>query len=209
MIKNIINTFMSAAFAGIAISIGCIIFLTMGGIIGATLFAFGLLTVVHYGLKLYTGTVGFMNLMGFKKENLQEWGTLFLVIAGNVIGCLLTAFLASCGDLHLDDSVTRLYEARMGLTPFAVIVRAMGCGLIMTTAVRFARDDKFLPLLFGVPLFICAGFLHSIADSFYYAFNNVWTMKTFGYLSLTYFGNYLGCSAYKAFIGKYDHKLIV
>ena len=201
-IKNITKTFGSAAFAGVAISIGCIAFLTMGGIIGAVLFTFGLLTVVHYQLKLYTGTVGFMNLMGFKREHLETWATLLIVIIGNIIGCVLTAFLASYGDLHLEAQISSLYEARMALTPIGVVVRAMGCGLIMTTAVCFGRQNRFLPLLFGVPLFICAGFLHSIADSFYYAFNGVINVKTLYYLSLTYFGNYLGCSAYKLFMGK-------
>jgi len=201
-LKNILKTFGSSIFAGIAISLGCIAFLTIGGIIGAILFTFGLLTVVHYQLKLYTGTVGFMNLIGVKKEHLETWLTLIIVILGNITGCVLTAFLASHGDLHLNAQITSLYEARMALTPIAVIIRAMGCGLIMTTAVYFGRQNKFLPLLFGVPLFICAGFLHSIADSFYYAFNGIITLKTIYYLSLTYFGNYLGCSAYKAFLAK-------
>jgi formate/nitrite transporter FocA (FNT family) len=73
----------------------------------------------------------------------------------------------------------------------------------MTTAVQFAREGKFLPLLFGVPLFIYCGFYHSIADTFYYLFSNMKpTLDMIFTLGMTYFGNYLGCSTYKLFITK-------
>ena len=49
-----------AILAGICISIGCVVNLRVGGVAGAVLFAFGLTTVVYYGLKLYTGTAGFI-----------------------------------------------------------------------------------------------------------------------------------------------------
>ena len=54
----------SAILAGLCISIGCIVNLRVGGVAGAVLFAFGLLAVVHYKLKLYTGTAGFIRAKG-------------------------------------------------------------------------------------------------------------------------------------------------
>ena len=42
--------------------------------------------MVYYGLKLYTGTAGFIRLKG-------DWVMLGLVLLGNIIGCLLTAWL--------------------------------------------------------------------------------------------------------------------
>ena len=54
------NIFPPAILAGICISIGCVVNLRVGGVAGAVLFAFGLTTVVYYGLKLYTGTAGFI-----------------------------------------------------------------------------------------------------------------------------------------------------
>ena len=54
------KTFPLAILAGICISIGCVVNLRVGGVAGAVLFAFGLTTVVYYGLKLYTGTAGFI-----------------------------------------------------------------------------------------------------------------------------------------------------
>ena len=56
--KQEIAILRSAIIAGICISIGCVVNLRVGGVAGAVLFAFGLLAVVHYKLKLYTGTAG-------------------------------------------------------------------------------------------------------------------------------------------------------
>jgi formate/nitrite transporter FocA (FNT family) len=93
--------------------------------------------------------------------------------------------------------------SRLSQPILAVIIRAIGCGMIMSTAVQFAREGKFLPLLFGVPLFIYCGFYHSIADTFYYLFSTIKpTLTMFFTLLVTYFGNYLGCSTYKVFIKK-------
>lgn len=75
-----------AILAGICISIGCVVNLRVGGVAGAVLFAFGLTTVVYYGLKLYTGTAGFIRRQG-------DWTMLVMVLIGNIIGCLLTAWL--------------------------------------------------------------------------------------------------------------------
>ena len=49
-----IEIFKSSILAGMFISLGCIVNLTVGGYLGAILFSFGLLSVVHYKLKLYT-----------------------------------------------------------------------------------------------------------------------------------------------------------
>ena len=80
------KTFTPAILAGICISIGCVVNLRVGGVAGAVLFAFGLTTVVYYGLKLYTGTAGFIRRQG-------DWSMLLTVLFGNIIGCLLTAWL--------------------------------------------------------------------------------------------------------------------
>ena len=50
----------SSFLAGVCIGIAGFGYLAEKNIVGAVLFAFGLLTVVHYALKLYTGTAGFI-----------------------------------------------------------------------------------------------------------------------------------------------------
>ena len=60
--KNRFDLFIRSILAGICISLGGAIFMKLGGIIGAIMFAFGLLSVVHFKLPLYTGTAGFITL---------------------------------------------------------------------------------------------------------------------------------------------------
>ena len=201
--NNSFDLIRKAIFAGIAISFGCLAFLTMGNLIGPVLFTFGLITVIHYKLSLYTGSVGFLELIGFNKEILANWKTILLIILGNIVGCLIVAIIARYGNFTYDLNVDTIVTSRLSQPILAVITRGIGCGLIMSVAVQFARENRFLPLLFGVPLFIYCGFYHSIADSFYYLYSSlpislhmIWT------LFMTYVGNYLGCSVYKVFLNK-------
>lgn len=201
MSEDYVNILKKAIFAGIAISFGCIAFMTMGNLMGPVLFTFGLVTVIHYKLSLYTGSVGFLELIGLKKENLNNWKTILVIILGNIIGCLIVAILASYGNFTFSITAGSIVASRVSQPLAAVLVRAMGCGLIMSAAVQFARENKFLPLLFGVPLFIYCGFYHSIADTFYYLFSSLKPTFIMVYtLFITYVGNYLGCSAYKIFL---------
>ena len=190
----------SSIIAGICIGIAGFGYLAEKSIIGAVLFAFGLLAVVHYGLKLYTGTAGF-----FKKG---EFGQLFLILVGNLIGCLLVALIARCSPLPLQETAQNLLVSRLNSGPLNGGVLAIGCGFIMTTAVQFGRQSKFLPLLFGVPLFITCGFPHSIADAFYYLcvsvsflVDNALGVIIF-YVSIV-IGNFIGCNLYRVISNQY------
>ncbi|MCD8303936.1 MAG: formate/nitrite transporter family protein [Prevotellaceae bacterium] len=193
--KRLINVFLRAALAGVAISCGCVCFLSVGGVTGAVLFTFGLLTVVHYRFQLYTGTAGFVS-------SWREVAELLLILLGNIAGCLLVARGVAYARPELGDAAEALLTARLQRTLPGAFILAMGCGFIMTTAVAFARKDKFLPLLFGVPCFIMCGFLHSIADACYYLMSpcqflaSHWAAVLSLYLTIV-LGNFVGCNLYR------------
>ncbi|SFO69291.1 formate/nitrite transporter family protein [Prevotella sp. tf2-5] len=182
-----------AILAGICISIGCVVNLRVGGVAGAVLFAFGLTTVVYYGLKLYTGTAGFIRRQG-------DWSMLVMVLIGNIIGCLLTAWLIAYAQPDCIEPASKILAGRLTKGPLACFLLAIGCGFIMTTAVEFARKGKMLPLVFGVPVFILCGFAHSIADAFYFlvspAEQVLQTEVLIVYLSEV-LGNFVGCNLYR------------
>ena len=182
-----------AILAGICISIGCVVNLRVGGVAGAVLFAFGLTTVVYYGLKLYTGTAGFIRRQG-------DWSMLIMVLIGNIIGCLLTAWLIAYAQPDCIVPASKILAGRLTKGPLACFLLAIGCGFIMTTAVEFARKGKMLPLVFGVPVFILCGFAHSIADAFYFlvspAEQLLQTEVLTVYLSEV-LGNFVGCNLYR------------
>lgn len=196
----------SSIFAGIAIGTAGFGFLasgvqaeTYGPLVGAVLFCFGLLTVVGYRLKLYTGTAGFI------KKN--EVGTLFLILLGNIIGCLCAALLARVSPMAIQESAQKILELRLRTGALKCGLLGIGCGFIMTTAVQFARQKSFMPLLFGVPLFIVCGFTHCVADAFYYLCVPLAFWKANFLAIITVYicivlGNLIGCNLYRIVLSK-------
>lgn len=179
--SKISKILLSSILAGCCIGIGGTVYLKVGGVEGAVLFSIGLIAVVSYKLKLYTGAAGFVT-----KSNLWE---LVPILIGNIIGCILLSLFPT----RLD--VTTIIEAREACEWYNAFVLAIGCGVLMTTAVTFAREGKFLPLLFAVPVFILCGFYHCVADAFYYAVG--WKLLTWDIIPVylaTVAGNFVGCN---------------
>ena len=196
----------SSIFAGIAIGTAGFGFLASGvqteaygTLVGAVLFSFGLLTVVGYKLKLYTGTAGFI----LKNEA----GSLFLILLGNIIGCFLVSMLARITPLAVQDAAQNILELRLRTGALRCGLLGIGCGFIMTTAVQFARQKQYLPLLFGVPLFIVCGFTHCVADAFYYlcvpvAFWKANALHILAVYACIVLGNLVGCNLYRIVLAK-------
>ena len=192
--SNTISILRSAFLAGFCIGLAGFGYLAEKGIIGAVVFAFGLLAVVAYKLKLYTGTAGF-----FRRG---ELGQLLLILVGNIIGCLAVGLMARCSPMPIQETAQGVLEGRLANGPLLGGVLAIGCGFIMTTVVTFARKGNNLPLLFGIPLFINCGFPHCIADAFYYLcvpvdflYDNMSAVLIF-YVSIV-IGNFIGCNLYR------------
>ena len=192
--SNTISILRSAFLAGFCIGLAGFGYLAEKGIIGAVVFAFGLLAVVAYKLKLYTGTAGF-----FRRG---ELGQLVLILIGNIIGCLAVGLMARCSPMPIQETAQGVLEGRLANGPLLSGVLAIGCGFIMTTVVTFARKGNNLPLLFGIPLFINCGFPHCIADAFYYLcvpfdflYANMSAVLVF-YVSIV-IGNFIGCNLYR------------
>lgn len=192
--KEIVDVLRSSVLAGVCIGIAGLGYLVTRDIIGSVLFAFGLLTVVGYKLKLYTGTAGFIQK--------GEVGTLLLILLGNIFGCLLVSLMARMSPFEIQASAQSVLEGRLAIGPLRGGALAIGCGFIMTTAVTFARQGNNLPLLFGVPLFIVCGFPHCVADVFYYlTVPFPFWAEHLGEILLFYvsivIGNFIGCNFYR------------
>lgn len=186
----------SSILAGVAIGIAGFGYLAIGGLAGAVLFAFGLLTVVGYKLKLYTGTAGFIN-----KGDLPD---LLVILLGNIVGCLLVGLLTRASNLDLQAAAQKILEVRLQNGALRCGLLGIGCGFIMTTAVTFSREKNYLPLLFGVPLFIICGFTHCVADAFYYlsvpaSFLKAHWLEIIGVYVSIVIGNFIGCNLVRIF----------
>ncbi len=177
--------FIRSILAGICIGLGGAIFLKLGGVIGAVMFAFGLLCVVHFKLPLYTGTAGFIKINKF-----SEYFTMILILFGNILGCYLLSLMNIS---EIDGS--QVIQARIDAGYLQCLLNAIGCGLIMTLIVKGSRDGNLLLILFGIPLFILLGFYHSIADAFYASVSNIELVKNYYlYYIIIVLGNFIGCN---------------
>ena len=183
--NNNFNTFIRSILAGICIGLGGAIFIKLGGVIGACMFAFGLLTIVHFKLPLYTGTAGFIQLNKF-----EEYKKMFIILFGNIIGCILLSYMNIKGIYS-----TAIIQSRIDTSYLQCLLNAIGCGLIMTLIVKGGRDKNLLLILFGIPLFILLGFYHSIADAFYMMVSPIELRNLFfGRYWTIVLGNFIGCN---------------
>lgn len=196
----------SSIFAGIAIGAAGSGFLASGiqseiygPLVGAVLFSFGLMTVLGYRLKLYTGTAGFI------EKN--ELGELFFVLFGNIIGCCCMALLTRMSPMDFQAQAQTILELRLRTGALRCGLLGVGCGFIMTTCVQFAHQKQYLHLMLGVPLFIVCGFTHCVADAFFYLCVPAAFLKAnfcsiiVVYLSIV-IGNLIGCNLYRIVLAK-------
>lgn len=183
---------MRSILAGIFIGLAGFVYLSVGGIAGAFLFAFGLTCVVLYKLNLYTGKAGV-----YSTKKMHELLFMFIM---NAVGCGIIALLASSQINMINDNLGIIIDARQKAPLMKVFILSIGTGIIMEAAVQHsARAEKpnFIPILLGVPTFILCGMPHSVADAFYYAahcftdYDGIWFLKPWG---MSVLGNYLGCN---------------
>ena len=183
-------------FSGILIGLAGWIFCSVGGgILGAILFAIGLLCVVYFGSFLYTGKAGSWKFSPFTFRK-DVWG-LCKVLLGNIVGCGIIALLANLsGTLDGNQVLAGIMTSRENHDALETIARGIGCGILMELAVWCWRaKGSVLGVLFCVPAFILSGFYHSVADAFYYLAGydkiGVWCLWVY---PLTVLGNFIGCS---------------
>ena len=185
-----------SVFAGLLIGTGGLVYLRVGGIAGAILFAFGLLSVVMCKAQLFTGKSGFLPV--------KQIPRLILMLAGNAVGCLMAAVIAVyCLNTPVQTNLSSILMARQAASWTALLVTSAGTGMIMTLAVYGARQKHYLPLLFGVPVFILCGLPHCVADAFYYALALLtgqcgwWILWAWLWAIV---GNYIGCNIPRFFM---------
>ena len=184
-------------FAGLLIGIAGLVFLNVGGLGGAILFAFGLLSVTISKAELFTGKAGFLPY----RESLQ----LLPMVLLNAAGCLITAYIASYSTSEVvATTLDTIMAAREAASWHMLLMTSIGTGVIVTLAVYGVRKGTYLPLLYGVPVFIMCGLPHSIADAFYY-----WVAILRGDFAAwmvvawlwSVVGNYIGCNLPRWFMG--------
>ena len=149
--------FNKSIFAGIAIGLGCWLFLTIENpICAALLFSCGLLAIRIYQLNLFTGKTQYL---WNNKLSIKNY---FLILLGNLIGISIMVFISN---LIGTEKVNIIAQAKASQSFFTACSKGIGCGMLMSLA-TYSDSPLWLSSI-CVLSFILAGFNHCIADFFY------------------------------------------
>lgn len=144
-----------AILASILIGLGDYVLLKVGAPLGAFLFALGLYGVCLLGANLFTGKCGFI------LEN-KKWLDLGIILLANMVAGWMIGWAFSIADPVIHDAaVIKFNSWDLSLGFF---LRSIFCGMIMYIAVKCYKMGSIWGVFIGVPLFILAGFQHSIAN---------------------------------------------
>ncbi|MBR6349394.1 MAG: formate/nitrite transporter family protein [Erysipelotrichaceae bacterium] len=176
--------------AGILISIGGSVFLACDiKYVGAIMFTVALLCICFKGYSLYTGKIGFIP----EKHDKEAFSVLLLGLLGNAIATIVCGIAIRYAIPALGETALTICTAKLTQSFGSVLIRGIFCGILMYLAVSIYRDkNNVLGIVFGIPVFILAGFEHSIADMFYFAASGIVSVQAFGFLWTVVLGNTIG-----------------
>ena len=167
-----------SVLAGVAISMGGTVFLSLDNkVLGALFFTVGLFVVCTFGLNLFTGKVCYV----FERDR-QYAARLPIIWIGNLLGTLLTAGLELCtrSGAALSERAQAVCAAKLDDSLLSLFVLAIFCNIFIYIAVDGFNNNphqlgKYLALFFGVMVFILCGFEHCVADMYYFSIARVWS----------------------------------
>ena len=172
------------------------IFGNAGKLIGATLFSLGILAIVMFEMKLFTGLISDIPEMGVK--NFWKLPVCFI---GNMLGVIFTAILVKFSPLA-DVVVPKGAEVISvkifaEMWPIKAFCSAILCGFLITLsigAVKYAPRKGLsttVGVMFPIIVFAFCGFDHSVANTLYVYFLG-FSWQAVGYLMMCILGNIVG-----------------
>lgn len=189
--------------AGIMIGVGGTAFLLArsyygewGRLIGSLLFSLGILAIVMFEMKLFTGLISDMPEMGAK-----NWWRLPVCFLGNMTGVLLTSILVFYSPLKgsVVPEAQVMMQAKLDAEYWALnaLCSAILCGFLITLsigAVNYAPRKKLsttVGVMFPIIVFAFCGFDHSVANTLYCFFLG-FSGKAVLYILVCVLGNIIG-----------------
>ena len=171
----------AAAFAGIAISIGAMAFVKVGGALGIVLFSVGLLGTFLLGGRLCTGMFGYIR---DGKAALNALIALLVnALAAYICGLL---YKACCGEVEV--IVNKLAKPL-----YHVFLSGIVCGILIYIAVEgWRQTGQVLAVMLPVAAFVGIGAEHCVADAFYFGAGGGLDLYGFGWWLCSVAGNLVG-----------------
>ena len=164
------------------------------------MFSFGLLVIILFELKLFTGMIANAPYTPAKK-----WWTLGVCLVFNAVGGFIGASIArgAFGSKVIDSAATtlgdKLIASGVDISAGSMFLSAVLCGMCMTIAVlgcRAAKEKNFSAtflVVLPVMVFILCGFEHSIANLIYvFLAGAAWTGKVWLLIGMSVLRNLVG-----------------
>ena len=173
--------------AGIAISVGCIAYLSVESkVLGSFLFSIGLIVICFNNYCLFTGKVC--------TEECRNADRIVMILYGNLFATLFMGIAIHFAYPDLAGVAKNLCETKVH-EGFSVIPRAILCNIMIFFAVKnFRRDfSSCMRIILCVMVFILSGMEHSIANNFYFVVSmQLFTVKGILYVLANIAGNAIG-----------------
>lgn len=170
-----LKTFFESVLAGVFIGIAGTVFLSVENkVVGAFLFSLGLLAILCFQLKLFTGAVGYL---AAQKNVFRYLLELVVIWIGNFTGTWIvgTLLLFSRTSENVSGRALDLCCVKMTDSILSLLILSFFCGILMFSAVDSFKK-KELPdfarvsmVFLCVSVFILCGFEHCIANMFYFS----------------------------------------
>ena len=111
-----------------------------------------------------------------------------VIIVGNFIGSLILGLM-----MPLSGAEVLVEKKLESFLFFPVLFKGVLCGILMFIAAdTFKKGKGPLATFVCVPVFILAGFEHSIADMFYFCSAGVYTLDSLAFIIVVIIGNAIG-----------------
>ena len=192
---NYVKTFIFGILAGISISIGGTVFLSLDNkVLGAVFFTVGLFTVCTFGFDLFTGKVCYV----FDRDLPYALGVI-VMWAGNFVGAWLTAFAESLTRIGpaLQEKAAAMCTVKSNDSFLSLFILGIFCDILVYIGVygyikHPLEVGKYLELLLGGSVFILCGTEHCVADMYYFSIAGMWNPHTLLCLLVISLGNAFG-----------------
>lgn len=150
-----------SVLSGILVGIGVVInTVSEDRYVGAMLFSLALLTIIHCGLKLYTGKIGFIRIVPVRE--------LGIMLLGNLVGVLVPVLAIASQRGEVMEKLLKVSENKFSAGYLSMFIFGCFCGVLMFIAV-YCKNTVIT--VFCIMVFILSGYEHCIADFPYLAIN--------------------------------------
>ena len=188
-LKSFYPQIFGGAASALLISIGGTALLNVDNkYVGAAIFTVALFAICVLGLYLYTGKIGFV-VEEFSKRIAAE---LAVGLLSNFIGATVVGMIVRAAKPEIIEKAAAACELRLENGVFRAFLLGCFCGVLMYTAVKTYRLGTPIGILFCIPVFILAGFEHSIADMYYFSLAGMIDLRYLGFILAVIAGNTVG-----------------